>query len=545
MKNLVSIFAGHDANISFYHAEKDKYYCIEIERLVQERYFRLHEDNSPHYQKYILEQCRDIAEKEWGIENDYEAVLICSDGYVQTDTSEIFNTEKVTTVARHHECHACAAYYMSPFVGQAARVISYDGGGDDGHLNIFLHEGSLWIHHEAYNRTDFGGGYLLCGSLIREVAENSRHQLALSGKLMGLCGYGKVIEKYVPAFQEFFIDRDYKKLAETTGLPLKNLDNPWENPLDNWVFEGQEGYDIAATAQEAFERAFFKFLDRYYSSDPKKCLANSKIIDERPLILTGGCALNVLLNEKIKSLYPHITLYVPPNPHDGGLSLGHLFKYKKPIEDDKERTVDVTYAGSPLLDRDKLQTYIDQYGATKITKKEIAELIKDGKIVGLVYGDSEVGPRALGNRSIVCDPNIADMKDILNSKVKFREWYRPFAPFCKKEDADKYFDSPNFDNLEYMSYAPMVKPEYRDKLPSITHVDGTARLQTVTEDSHSHFYELLTEFGKISETNVLLNTSFNIKGKPILSTIYDAMYALHNTQMDYVVIEDYLFERKT
>ena len=91
----------------------------------------------------------------------------------------------------------------------------------------------------------------------------------------------------------------------------------------------------------------------------------------------------------------------------------------------------------------------------------------------------------------------------------------------------------------------MVKPEYRDKLPSITHVDGTARLQTVTEDSHSHFYELLTEFGKISETNVLLNTSFNIKGKPILSTIYDAMYALHNTQMDYVVIEDYLFERKT
>ena len=150
-----------------------------------------------------------------------------------------------------------------------------------------------------------------------------------------------------------------------------------------------------------------------------------------------------------------------------------------------------------------------------------------------------MGPRARGNRSIVCDPNIADMKDILNSKVKFREWYRPFAPFCKKEDAHKYFDSPNFDNLEYMSYAPKVKV---DTLPSITHVDGTARLQTVTEESHSHFYELLTEFGKISETNVLLNTSFNIRGYPILSTIKDALYALENTEMDYVVIEDYLFE---
>jgi len=150
----------------------------------------------------------------------------------------------------------------------------------------------------------------------------------------------------------------------------------------------------------------------------------------------------------------------------------------------------------------------------------------------LVYGDSEVGPRALGNRSIVCDPSIADMKDILNSKVKHRESYRPFAPFCKKEDAHKYFESRDFDNMECMSFAVKVKV---DTLPSITHVDGTARLQTVTKESHSHFYELLTEFGKISDTNVLLNTSFNTKGKPILSKISDAVKIL-----DYVVIDDNL-----
>ena len=135
------------------------------------------------------------------------------------------------------------------------------------------------------------------------------------------------------------------------------------------------------------------------------------------------------------------------------------------------------------------------------------------------------------------------MKDILNSKVKFREWYRPFAPFCKKEDAHLYFESPNFKNLEFMSYAPKVKDEYIKKLPSITHIDNTARLQTVTEKSHKHFYELLTEFGKMSETNVLLNTSFNIRGLPILSTIEDALYALQNTEMDYVIIEDYLFSK--
>ena len=516
MKNLVSIFAGHDSNISFWNAETNKYYTIEIERLVKKRYFRLHEDNSHLEQKDILEQCRDIAIKEWGIENDYEVVLISSDGYVQTDPTAIFNTESVKTVASHHQTHAASAFYMSPF--ERALIVSYDGGGDDGHFNIYYaHEDG--IKHLEKIPSDFGGGYLLCGSLIREVAEKSRHQLALSGKLMGLCGYGKPIKEYVPAFKEFFFDRDYKKLAETTGLPLKNLDNPWENPLENWVFEGQEGYDIAATAQEAFEYAFFSVLDKYDQ--------------DAPLIMTGGCALNVLVNEKVKCLYNR-PLYVPPNPHDGSLSLGHMLLYRKPTE-----KVDITYAGLPLLGKSAgLNFWATKYKATKVNKKEIAQLIKDGKILGLVYGDSEVGPRALGNRSIVCDPNIADMKDILNSKVKFREWYRPFAPFCKKEEAHKWFETRNFDNLEYMSYAPMVKV---NTLPSITHVDGSARLQTVTEESHPHFYELLTEFGKISETNVLLNTSFNIRGYPILSTIEDALYALNKTDMDYVVIEDYLF----
>jgi len=515
MKNLVSIFAGHDANITFYNAAKDEYHLIELERLVKKRYFRLHVDNSPDYQKEILTLCQEIAEEDWGIKNDYEAVLISSDGFIQVDPNEIFNTEKIVTVARHHQTHAAAAFYLSPF--EQALIVSYDGGGDDGHFNVYAANGKE-IKLLKNIKSDFGGGYLLCGSMIREVAEKSKHQLALSGKLMGLCGYGKTNYDMVQAFEEFFFDRDYEKLSNWTNLPLKNIKNPWKNPLENWVFEGQDGYDIAATAQAGFEDAFFSVLDKYDT--------------DIPLIITGGCALNVLVNEKVKQYYNR-DVFVPPNPHDGSLSLGHMLIYNPP-----SRKIDITYQGLPLVDKNDLEEFIKEYSAKKTTKKDIAKLIKDGKIIGLVYGDSEVGPRALGNRSIVCDPNIPDMKDILNSKVKFREWYRPFAPFCKKEDAHKYFDSPNFDNLEYMSYAPRVKV---DTLPSITHVDGTARLQTVTEESHSHFYELLTEFGKLSETNVLLNTSFNIRGYPILSTIEDALYALENTEMDYVVIEDYLF----
>ena len=528
MKNLVSIFAGHDASVSFWNASTNKYYSIEVERLVKKRYFRLHEDNDHLSQRLILEECRDIATREWGIENDYECVLISSDGYIQPPATlrQVFNTQDVKTIARHHDTHAASAFYQSPF--KQALIFSYDGGGDDGHMNVYTgnSDGVKFLENIT---SDFGGGYLIFGSLIREVAESSRSQLALAGKMMGLCGYGKVIDEYIPAFKQFLFDRNYRQLAETTGLPLKNLDNQWENPLDNWVFEGQEGYDIAATAQEAFEQAVFELLDKY---DPNV-----------PLILTGGCALNVLVNEKIKDFYDR-PVYVPPNPHDGGLSLGHIFLALNeeldlyPNADSlKPNQVDITYAGLPLLDRNKLQSYIDEYGATKVNKKEIAELIKDGKILGLVYGDSEVGPRALGNRSIVCDPNIADMKDILNSKVKHRESYRPFAPFCKKEDAHKYFESRDFENMECMSFAVRVKV---DTLPSITHIDNTARLQTVTKESHSHFYELLTEFGKISDTNVLLNTSFNTRGKPILSTISDAVDILNTTELDHVIVNDYL-----
>ena len=128
MKNLVSIFAGHDANISFYNAEKDSYHTIEIERLVKKRYFRLHEDTNHLEQRAILEECRDIASREWGIENDYECVLISSDGYIQPPATlrQVFNTQDVKTIARHHDTHAAAAFYQSPF--KKALIISYDGG---------------------------------------------------------------------------------------------------------------------------------------------------------------------------------------------------------------------------------------------------------------------------------------------------------------------------------------------------------------------------------------------------------------------------------
>lgn len=522
-KNIVSIFAGHDSNISFYNAENKTYHVIELERLLKKRYFRLHVDNNTDEIKKILLSVKKIAYDFWGIENSYEAILVGSDGWIKPKSilKEVFGEAKVLTKAKHHMCHAASAFYQTDF--KDSLLISFDGGGDDGFFNIFK-VSNKQIKHLQRIKVDFGGAYLIFSSLIREVTEKSKHQLALSGKLMGLCAYGQVKNELLEHFANYISDKNFKNFSN--GLNIGNLvnSNPWENPLNNWLFEGKKAFDIAATAQRAFENKFLSILRKYDTG--------------LPLILTGGCALNVLLNERIKKELSN-KIFVPPNPHDGGLSLGHLFIYKKP-----EKKVDITYSGLPLLDKKELPLYIKKYGAVKISKSEIAKRLIAGNILGLVYGDSEVGPRALGNRSIICNPNIKSMKDILNSKIKFREWFRPFAPFCKKEEAHKFFDSPSYENLEYMSFAPEVRKKYRDKLPSITHFDNSARLQTVTKESHIHFYQILEEFGKLCDVNVLLNTSFNIKGKPILSTIEEAIYILNNTHIDGVIIEDYLFERK-
>jgi len=500
VKNLVSIFGGHDANITFFNGQ---YHIIEIERLVKERYAGLYtvdEDLKDEEIVGILQECQNIATKFWGVENDYECVLINSQWKKPKSLIEnVFKSDKYLTLTNHHYTHAYSAFYQSPY--KEALILSYDGGGEKEYFNFYSGDfnGITLLNKIPIN---MGVGYWRSASLIKQITERSKTRRSYPGKLMGLAGYGTVKEKMLPHLRQFFTTRD-GKIADMI--------------YDGGLYGGNGGRNFAATIQKTLEDILFEELDKYDT--------------QIPLVVTGGCALNVVINEKIKDRYKR-EVYVPPNPHDGGLSLGHMFCYQKP----KER-VDVTYNGLPLLDIDELK----DYDTKKITKKDIAKLIKDGKIIGLIYGDSEVGPRALGNRSIVCDPSISNMKDILNSKVKHRESYRPFAPFCKKEDAHKYFESRDFENMECMSFAVKVKV---DTLPSITHVDGTARLQTVTEESHSHFYELLTEFGKISDTNVLLNTSFNTRGKPILSTISDTVKILKETELDYVIINDHLIINK-
>lgn len=447
----------------------------------------------------------------------------------------------------HHRSHAAGVFYQSPY--KEALIFSFDGGGNDGKFNVYVadRENSVTLLESVINPIlnlnfigyDLGFPYMVFGHYLKDIKHEhiSTGNLVYSGKIMGLASYGKVIEEWIPHFIEFYksnphggrvngwekdsyydFESKINKLGSDIGIEFDH-----KNRL-----EGQVAYDIAATSQRAFEECFLEVAKPYMDKYP-----------ELPICITGGCGLNILLNTRLVEEF-NKEIFVGPDPNDCGIALGMMLDKIKPAN-----PVDVTYSGTKLLDINMLGDFIQNaYDLFKASPLEVDTLVNDlyeGKIVGVARARSEHGPRALGNRSILCNPSIPDMKDILNEKVKHREWYRPFAPVVRLEDVNKYFEW-NRDS-RWMSFCPKVREEWKDKLAAITHVDGTARVQTVTREQNEWLYDLLTKFEEKSGIGVLLNTSFNVDGKPILSTIRDAFTILEKTQLDCLVIENYYIKK--
>jgi len=252
-----------------------------------------------------------------------------------------------------------------------------------------------------------------------------------------------------------------------------------------------------------------------------------------PVCLSGGCALNVILNARLVNELPHGDIFVPPNTNDCGIAVGGILDYLRP-----STQVDLTYSGLPVLDAINYTSLIENNHVKvidEITTEDIAILLNTGHIIGVINGTSEHGPRALGNSSILCCPT-GDLKDILNKKVKDIEWYRPFAPVVRLEDVSTYFDFST--ESRHMTFIAKVRDEF--DFPAITHVDGTGRLQTVTSDQIEFLYGLITDFKKLSGHCVVLNTSFNVNGNPILTRLSDAFEILMNTDMDCIYYDGQL-----
>ena len=436
----------------------------------------------------------------------------------------------------HHESHAAGCFYQSPY--QEMLVFSFDGGGNDGKFNVYhcirgespkLLEAVLnpinQINFEYY---DLGFPYMVIGHFLDDIKyqDLGTGNLVYPGKLMGLSSYGKIRNEWLSPFMKFYKSDpnglNYQEKIKVLGEEI-NVIFDEENRI-----KGEISWDIAATSQRAFEDSFLEIALPYINQFPNL-----------PIGITGGCGLNILLNTRLVEEF-NKEVFVGPDPNDCGIALGLLLNYLKPIQ-----PFDSTYLGTTLLDIDNLANYIQNIfhnGTSHYLNDEILiDDLANGKIIGVAKGKAEHGPRALGNRSIICNPSTPEMKDILNDKVKHREWYRPFAPVVRLEDVNKYFEW-NKDS-RWMSFCPKVREEWKEKLAAITHIDGTARVQTVTKEQNEWLYNLLTKFEEKTGIGVLLNTSFNIDSKPILSTVKDAFTILITTDMDCLVIENYYFKK--
>jgi len=436
----------------------------------------------------------------------------------------------------HHEGHAAGCFYQSPH--NEMLIFSFDGGGNDGKFNVYhcvrgesprlLECVTSPLSDSPHIHYDLGFPYMMLGHYLKDInfEDLGTGNLVYPGKMMGLSSYGKVKKKWLPAFMNFYksnlngldFQQHVDELGEKIGVKFDINDR----------IEGKLGWDIAATTQRAFEDSFLEVALPYMNQYP-----------DLPIGITGGCGLNILLNTRLVTEFKR-DVFVAPDPNDCGIALGILLNHLKP-----EKAFDSTYSGTTLLDLDNLSYYIQnsntRFLSSFLDQDTLVNDLADGKIVGVARGRSEHGARALGNRSILCNPSLPEMKDVLNAKVKHREWYRPFAPVVRLEDVSKYFEWEG--ESRWMSFCPKVKDEWKDKLGAITHVDGTARVQTVTREQNEWLYDLLTKFEEETGVGVLLNTSFNVDGKPILSTCKDAFTILEKTEMDCLIIENYYFKK--
>ena len=445
----------------------------------------------------------------------------------------------------HHLSHAAYTFFTSPF--EEAAILTVDAIGEwtttsygTAHGNtIHLTNDLRWPHSLGMFYSAFT--YYL-GFKVNEGEY----------KLMGLSAYGK--PTYYDAILKEIID---VKDDGSIRLNMKYFAFTYDRFMINRNFEELFGIsvrkketkpekihlDIAASAQKVLEDIMLKMVNHIHKKTGKSNLC-----------LGGGVALNGVANFHILKEGPFEQIHIPPSPGDAGSSVGcaqfayfSFHKNKRIIEEDEyKRIVNNVYLG-PEYSNEEIESYLKsqnisyEYYERQDLLENTAKLISDKQIVGWFQGKMEWGPRALGNRSILADPRSANMKDILNEKIKHRESFRPFAPSVLEEYASEYFDI-NISSPYMLLVAKVKKPEI---IPAITHVDGTGRLQTVAKKSNPLYYDLINEFFKITQVPVVINTSMNVMGEPIVNTPMQAHSMLLKTDMDYLVMGNYLISGKS
>ncbi|MEY2699581.1 MAG: hypothetical protein RIQ52_336 [Pseudomonadota bacterium] len=431
----------------------------------------------------------------------------------------------------HHDSHAALACYGSGYADALCAVV--DSYGERGSMAFYRwSEGRMTLLHEAIGLGSIGLFYMkmteLCGFDWMKGEE---------WKVMGLAAYGRCDDELLRLMEGTLTVRDMAAVhpGATLRASLEAM-AAWRQARQHSL---ESAAALAATAQCWFERQMQRILTALHHRGGSD-----------HLVLSGGCALNSACNGRLLANTPFRSLYVPPAPADDGTALGAAWLAWQQRHPEKRLGAESLplspYLGSSLKP-ETLKHLLSFAQGLRIWHlpdtlcEETASRIAAGKLVAWVQGRAEFGPRALGNRSILADPRDPRMKDTINARVKFREEYRPFAPAILDEYGDEYFE--DYQYTPYMERALMFRSEVMARVPAVVHADGSGRLQSVRADWNPRYHGLISAFHRMTGVPVVLNTSFNIMGKPMVHTVEDALGVFLTSGLDVLVMEDYLVEK--
>jgi carbamoyltransferase len=437
----------------------------------------------------------------------------------------------------HHLTHAANAVYTSPFDECAVAVV--DGYGEGSSVGFFRYDGDTLLPVQD-NVASTGSGdddslglfyARLCATCGFEPLEGEEW------KVMGLAGYGCFDRQLYGLLRPLIGVDGLRIIRVCSPVELQENLTKLQSLVDNAGDSLRRRADLAHTGQFVFEETLAQLLNNFAAMERSRKLA-----------FCGGCALNSSFNGRIVHVTPFSRVHVPSAPADDGNALGAAWLA---CAEDQGRLDRSGPWATPFLGSSMDQTALDRLASfSRLPRlrrlpneifKRTAELIANGSIIAWVQGKAEFGPRALGNRSLLADPRSNDIKDRLNRLVKFREEFRPFAPSILDEFGTAYFD--DYQDSPYMERTLRFRHDMRDRVPGVVHVDGTGRLQSVTRERNPRFYDLISAFHDLTGVPLLLNTSLNIMGKPIVHSLEDCLGLLFTTGIDALVVEDYLIEK--
>lgn len=474
--------------------------------------------------------------------------------------------EKVLFV-EHHLSHAASAMFCSPY--ESAAVLTLDGVGE-------------WTTLTFGKATaDWGNGKGNSIDLSHEV--RFPHSLGLlysaftawlgfrvnSGeyKVMGMAPYGQPryldkIEKVVKVYEDgsFWLDMDYfsfhKSLTNTYSSKFVELFGP-PREVESYFFTRNTGDDITGREQEADSNQYYAdvaaSIQRWTEETILKVVANlHKETGEKSLVMAGGVSLNSVANGRIMRESPFENVFIQPNAGDAGGALGAaLHIWHVVLGKPRRFTMEHAYYGEEF-DNDQIGAFLESesipyeyVSELSSVADRVVENTLEQNVVALFQGRFEWGPRALGNRSILADPRRAEMKDIVNTKIKYREPFRPFAPVVTEEAAPQYFDLEGKEEQypqRYMLMVTKIPEQHQEDIPAVSH-NGTGRLQTVRREWNPLYYDIIEKFGQATGVPVMLNTSFNLRGEPIVTTPANAFSTFSNSDIDMLVMGNYLVKK--